>query len=351
MRIENDPKLDFRDVLIRPKRSKLASRQEVDLSRSFVFKHSKRFFNGLPIIAANMDGVGTISMARAFYEQNHGATVALKKAYDKDQLVSFYRTTISSNAWFTIGMTDADWDKLAYVEGTLNDLDITDALDKICIDVANGYSEVFLDRVKQLRETYPYKTIMAGNVVTGDMVEALILAGADVVKVGIGPGSVCTTRKMTGVGYPQLSAIIECADAAHGLGALVCGDGGCQSPGDIAKAFGGGADFIMLGGMLAGHNEGEYGVTMEKGGGSYKFYGMSSDTAQLIHEGSVRSYRASEGKTVKVDAKGDVEATMLEIQGGLRSACTYVGAEKLKELSKRTTFVTVNRQLNDMFSD
>lgn len=346
MRIDNDPKLDFRDVLIRPKRSKLASRQQVDLKRTFKFKYSNRLYRGIPLIAANMDGVGTISMARSFYAADHGATVALTKHYAVNKLVEFFQTPESNNTWFTIGMTDTDWTKLEIVNQQLND-----TLDMICIDVANGYSEVFLDRVKLLRDTYPEKTIMAGNVVTGDMVEALVLAGADIVKVGIGPGSVCTTRKMTGVGYPQLSAIIECADAAHGLGALVCGDGGCQSPGDIAKAFGGGADFVMLGGMLAGHDEGEYYLNPDWPSDVVRFYGMSSEEAQLNHEGSVRKYRASEGKTVEIKRKGPVESAMLEILGGLRSSCTYVGAEKLKELSKRTTFVTVHRQLNDMFKD
>ncbi len=129
------------------------------------------------------------------------------------------------------------------------------AIRYVCIDVANGYTESFVGFVAKFREAYPRITVMAGNVVTGEMTEELILSGADIVKVGIGPGSVCTTRSMTGVGYPQLSAVIECADAAHGLGGRICADGGCTTPGDVAKAFGGGADFVMLGGMLAGHDE------------------------------------------------------------------------------------------------
>jgi GMP reductase len=221
----------------------------------------------------------------------------------------------------------------------------------ICIDVANGYSEYFANFVKQTRDQYPDKVIIAGNVVTGEMVEELLLSGADIVKVGIGPGSVCTTRVKTGVGYPQLSAIIECADAAHGLGGQIISDGGCSIPGDIAKAFGAGADFVMLGGMLSGHTE-SGGEIIEKEGKPYrKFYGMSSSTAMEKHVGGVAEYRASEGKMVEVPFKGDVENTLQDILGGLRSTCTYVGAKRLKELTKRTTFIRVNEQENRVYED
>jgi GMP reductase len=221
----------------------------------------------------------------------------------------------------------------------------------ICIDVANGYSEHFVSFVKQARTNYPDKVIIAGNVVTGEMVEELLLAGADIIKVGIGPGSVCTTRLKTGVGYPQLSAIIECADAAHGLGGQIISDGGCVIPGDIAKAFGAGADFVMLGGMLAGHNE-SGGELVERNGKSYKqFYGMSSSTAMEKHVGGVAEYRASEGKVVEVPYRGDVETTLQDLLGGLRSACTYVGAPRLKELTKRTTFIRVAEQENTVYTE
>ncbi len=345
MRIEQEIKLDFRDVLIRPKRSTLSSRQEVDLARQFKYKYSGKLYSGIPIIASNMDGVGTMTMARKFAASGNGMTVALTKHYTAEQLVEFYNEVSCQDAWYSLGVTQADLNKLKTVKAA------HPGLHHLCVDVANGYSESFLQVVKQLRADYPGDVIMAGNVVTGDMVEALVLAGADIVKVGIGPGSVCTTRKMTGVGYPQLSAIIECADAAHGLGALICADGGCQVAGDLAKAFGGGADFVMLGGMMAGHTESELEVQEDAKGKFLTFYGMSSDTAQLNHEGQIRPYRTSEGKTVRVPYKGDVEITVSEILGGLRSACTYVGARKLKELSKRTTFVQVNRQLNDMFGN
>ena len=237
----------------------------------------------------------------------------------------------------------------------------------ICIDVANGYSEAFGDFVQKVRKAYPTKTIIAGNVVTADMTQELILRGADIVKVGIGPGSVCTTRIQTGVGYPQLSAIIECADAAHGLGAHIIADGGCTSPGDVAKAFGGGADFVMLGGMFAGHDEGGGKVIEEmyptnqvdpttkepiyKISKFVEFYGMSSDTAMDKHHGGVAEYRSSEGRTVRIPYRGNLEKSVLNILGGLRSTCTYVGAPTLKQLSRCTTFIHVTKQYNDVFEE
>lgn len=346
MRIEEDVKLDFKDVLIRPKRSTLTSRKEVDISREYKFRWSGKTFKGVPIIAANMDGVGTMDMARAFMKDGNGLTVALHKHYALDDLVDFYTKKTASAVWYSIGMTPDDEKKLdSFVKKKPG------VVEKLCVDVANGYSEAFVDFVKKIRAKHPTLTIMAGNVVTGEMVEQLILAGVDVVKVGIGPGSVCTTRKMTGIGYPQLSAVIECADAAHGLGGLICADGGCTVPGDIAKAFGGGADFVMLGGMFAGHDQAEEKIVEVNGKKYVAFYGMSSDTAMKRHKGGVAEYRASEGKTVKIPYKGDVSASLQDILGGLRSACTYVGARKLKELSKRTTFIRVSQQLNTVFGN
>ncbi len=347
MRIEEDIKLDFKDVLIRPKRSTLRSRKDVDITREYTFKWSNRLYKGVPIIAANMDGVGTFSMAKAFIEHESRMSVAVHKHYSLEDIMSFYDEYGSESIWYSIGMVQEDHDKL--------DEFMTqrpDKIDKICLDVANGYSEHFVDFAKQIREKYPDVTIMAGNVVTGEMVEELILAGVDVVKVGIGPGSVCTTRRMTGVGYPQLSAIIECADAAHGLGGLICADGGCTVSGDIAKAFGAGADFIMLGGMLAGHDQAEQEI-VEKDDGEkcVQFYGMSSSIAMTKHKGGIAEYRASEGKTVSIPYSGDVAVTLQDILGGVRSACTYVGARRLKELPKRTTFIRVTQQINAVFGN
>jgi GMP reductase len=345
MRIEEELKLDFQDVLIRPKRSTLTSRSEVDISRDFVFRHSAQNYHGIPIIAANMDTVGTFEMAHALAA--HGLAGALHKHYRESELTAFFRKLPpDATVFYSMGITRADYEKYRRVKDAAGD-----AVRHVCVDVANGYTKTFVDFLHKLRDAYPRITIMAGNVVTGEMTEELILDGADIVKVGIGPGSVCTTRTMTGVGYPQLSAIIECADAAHGLGGLICADGGCASPGDLAKAFGGGADFVMLGGMLAGHDECMVDVVERDGARKVRFYGMSSSTAMDKYAGGVADYRASEGKEVLLDYRGPVENTLQGILGGVRSACTYVGARKLKELSKRTTFIRVARQYNEVFDD
>jgi GMP reductase len=345
MHIDRDLKLDFKDVLIRPKRSALPSRAEVDIHREFVFKPSQRRYHGIPIIAANMDTVGTFEMARALAK--FGLSVALHKHYGVDELARFFRSLeAKSSAFYSMGITKADQDRFDRVARRVGD-----AIEYVCIDVANGYSEGFVKFVEKFRRAHPRLTLMAGNVVTGEMTEELILCGVDIVKVGIGPGSVCTTRSMTGVGYPQLSAVIECADAAHGLGGRICADGGCAAPGDIAKAFGGGADFVMLGGMLAGHAECA-GAVVRKGGKLYKrFYGMSSRTAMEKYAGGVAPYRAAEGREVLVEYRGPVAGTVQEILGGVRSACTYVGARQLRELTKRTTFVRVRGETENIFSE
>ncbi len=345
MRIEEDIKLGFKDVLIRPKRSTLQSRSQVELSRDFTFKHSGKNWSGVPVIAANMDTVGTFRMATALADFD--MLTAVHKHYSVEQWQQFLQDApekVVSHVMVSTGTSAADFGKLKQI------LALSARLNFICIDVANGYSEHFVNFLQRAREAFPDKTICAGNVVTGEMVEELILTGADIVKVGIGPGSVCTTRVKTGVGYPQLSAVIECADAAHGLGGQIVSDGGCSVPGDVAKAFGGGGDFVMLGGMLAGHDECE-GTIVEDNGHSYMlFYGMSSESAMKRHSGSVAGYRAAEGKTVRLPLRGPVEPTVRDILGGLRSACTYVGAERLKELTKRTTFIRVAEQENRTYN-
>jgi GMP reductase len=343
MRIEQDLKLDFKDVLIRPKRSTLTSRSEVDISRDFVFLHSQRKYHGIPIIAANMDTTGTIEMARALAK--HQLSVALHKHYSDAELLAFFAEQPElPPSFYSMGITTPDFEKFGRIMKQANG-----TIQNVCVDVANGYTKAFVSFIQKLRAAYPDITIMAGNVVTGEMTEELILDGVDIVKVGIGPGSVCTTRKMSGVGYPQLSAIIECADAAHGLRGLICADGGCTSPGDLAKAFGAGADFIMLGGMLAGHDECSSEIVEVDGVRKMRFYGMSSREAMEKYAGGVAAYRASEGKEVFLDYRGPVESTLQDILGGVRSACTYVGARKLKELSKCTTFIRVTQQLNEIF--
>ena len=342
MRIEEEIKLDYSDVLFRPKRSTLKSRKDVDLNRKYTFKHSRSSWKGIPIIASNMDGVGEIDVAKKL--SSHKLMTALTKQHDINQIGTIYE----KNFFF---------DSIALSCGTSKDSynRLNSILKKypkfkfICIDVANGYSENFSNFVSEVRKKYPKKTIIAGNVVTADMTQELVLSGADIVKVGIGPGSVCTTRIQTGVGYPQLSAVMECADAAHGLGAHIIADGGCTCPGDVAKGFGAGADFVMLGGMLAGHKEGGGDIIEENGTKFIEFYGSSSEEANEKHYGGLANYRSSEGKKVKIQMKNSLDSTIRDILGGVRSSCTYVGASSLKQLSKCTTFVRVNNQYNDTF--
>ncbi|WP_291861788.1 GMP reductase [Marinilabilia sp.] len=346
MRIENDVKLGFKDVMFRPKRSTLSSRAQVDVERTFKFLHTGIEWTGVPVMAANMDTVGTFEMAKVLAGMK--MFTAVHKHYPIEEWSGFLSLAPRGIENYIAVSSGTGSQDLVKAEKIFH---LHPHLKFLCIDVANGYSEHFVSFVKQARTKFPDKVIMAGNVVTGEMVEELLLAGADIVKVGIGPGSVCTTRVKTGVGYPQLSAIIECADAAHGIGGQIISDGGCTTPGDVAKAFGAGADFVMLGGMLAGHDE-SGGEVIEKDGKRYKqFYGMSSSTAMEKHAGGVAEYRASEGKAVEVDYRGPVEQTIQDILGGLRSTCTYVGAGRLKELTKRTTFIRVAEQENRVYNE
>jgi GMP reductase len=387
MRIENDVKLDYKDVLLRPKRSTLGSRAEVDLERKFTFRNYEPNFpdniedyhyRGIPIMAANMDGVGTFVMADALAKM--GLFTCLVKTYTEKELIDYFNgdSFRTDHVAMSIGISNSDYDKFCKVY-----LSVGDRLKYLCIDVANGYTESFVTHVKQLRQRYPNIAIIAGNVVTGEMTEELILAGADIIKVGIGPGSVCTTRIQTGVGYPQLSAVIECADAAHGLGGHIIADGGCNTPGDVAKAFAAGADFVMLGGMLAGHDQGggeiitktyvtnelaskeelqlmnrvDRGRTWDSSNHIIEskkfvqFYGMSSKSANDKHFGGLKDYRSSEGRTVLTKYKGDVSVTIQDILGGVRSACTYAGASKLKNLSKCATLIRCTETHNRIFEN
>ena len=343
MRIEEEIKLDYSDVLFRPKRSTLKSRKDVDLNRKYTFKHSRLSWKGIPIIASNMDGVGEIDIAKKL--SSHKLMTALTKQHDINQIGTIYKKNIFFDSIaLSCGTSIDSYNRLNSI------LKKYPKFKFICIDVANGYSENFSNFVSEVRKKYPKKTIIAGNVVTADMTQELVLSGADIVKVGIGPGSVCTTRIQTGVGYPQLSAVMECADAAHGLGAHIIADGGCTCPGDVAKGFGAGADFVMLGGMLAGHKEGGGDIIEENGIKFIEFYGSSSEEANEKHYGGLANYRSSEGKKVKIQMKNSLDSTIRDILGGVRSSCTYVGAPSLKQLSKCTTFVRVTKQFNDTFA-
>jgi len=456
MRIETDIKLDFDDVLIKPKRSSIPSRAHIELERTYKMKHSDLTWTGVPIIAANMFGTGTTEMAQAL--QKHKIMTALHKFHDEEKLANYFfdEPTKWKYIFYTMGINKDDEEKLDNVsirlykkrnnitDNTLYPKVYLNALESvnkhfplmINIDVANGYTEYFNDKVKEIRRRFPNSIIMAGNIVSYEMTQQLILSGADIVKIGIGQGSCCTTRVKTGCGYPQLSSIAECADAAHGLGGLICADGGCRCTGDICKSFGAGADFVMLGGMLAGTDEcggewtyecsdnnqltsrqrknisdflnsmdddyeddklddgpftillrenrlsflkKEFEQNLEHGDSNVatfktirtcynilkiilddaegystekrylEFYGMASEEAQEDHSDGMKDYRTSEGKCVLVPHRGPVSDVIQDITGGLRSACTYVGATKLKDFSKCCTFIRVNRQYNDIF--
>ena len=362
MIIEENVKLDYKDVLLRPKRSVLTSRKDVEVKREFTFNNGEKYYS-IPIMAANMDGVGTFEMAEALGKL--GLFTCLTKSYSVEKYIEFFKShKAKTHTAYSLGISDDDEYKFAEVYEKTNW-----GIKYVNIDVANGYTKRFADFVKNFRHCYPNVVIIAGNVVTADQTQELILNGADIVKVGIGPGSVCTTRIQTGVGYPQLSAVIECADAAHGLGGYIIADGGCTTPGDVAKAFGAGADFVMLGGMLAGHDEGggeiitKYYATGEqwfdKKNETYspvieskkfvEFYGMSSDKANVKHFGGLKDYRSSEGRDVQIPYRGDINKTVQDILGGLRSACTYIGAVRLKHMSKCATFVRCNDTHNRVY--
>lgn len=406
MRILDDVKLDYQDVMLVPQRSDsdvLDSRSKIKLTRPFKFKYGTPQYEGMPVIAANMDSVGTMKMADAF--KPYDMAVALHKFYTSEQLIAYFkREDKNPHTFYSMGISQDDRSKFDKVISYA-------PIEYVCIDVANGYSPRLREFIKKLRDEYPQLCIMAGNVVTGDMVHDLLLNGADIVKIGIGAGSVCTTRKVTGVGYPQFSAVVECANAAHGLeNGLICADGGITDPGDVSKAFGGGADFVMCGGLFAGYSECEgvligeiwndgtleyhedrivsekdfrevlrvvvqHKITKEAKKIIYdsksktileetptplsffvdpskvkmKFHGMSSKEAMDQHYGGKAEYRASEGKEVEVPFRGPVKNMIEQIRGGVVSACTYIGARQIKHMSKCALFARANRQYNTVF--
>lgn len=346
MKIDLETKLDFSDVLLVPKHSHLYSRQQVDLLVDFFDEKV------VPIVAANMDGVGTFEMAIEL--SKYKMLTALSKHYSLENLIDFYDTNrdLAPYAIYSMGANAEDYEKFLLFNESCNDSDIPTPK-AICVDVANGYTEKFSEFVSMISEEHPEYGLIAGNVVTPEAVERLIENGADIVKIGIGPGSVCTTRTMTGIGYPQLSAVLECYDAAESAGGRIMSDGGCTCPGDVVKAYAAGAHFVMIGGMFAGHDEGideiETKLVTKMGSKFVRFYGMASKTAQELHNGGVSDYRASEGKEVTIPYKGKVSESVKNLLGGIRSACTYVGAEDLYQLYHKGKFIKVNRVINEVF--
>ena len=343
MRINTEPKLNFEDVLLQPKRSTLSSRRDVDMTRKFTFRNSS-VMNFTPIFASNMDGVGTFSMAKVLQEYN--MMTVITKTTTPDQ----WKTAVGNgvrlqNVSVCTGTNKMFDDKAQDYKNMQEILKRFPDVKMITVDVANAYHQNMVGFIREIREAYPDKVIIAGNVVTPEMTEELIINGADVVKIGIGPGSVCTTRTMAGVGVPQFSAILECADAANGVDGHIMADGGCTQPGDIAKAFGGGAHMVMIGGMLAGHNESE----VQAIDGKREFYGMSSDRAREVHGKRKDGYRGNEGRLVHLPDRGPVKETIEDILGVVRSACTYIGARRLKDMPKCATFVTTYNVINKVY--
>lgn len=344
MRIKEDLKLNFDDVLMEPKRSTLSSRRDVDMTRKFKFRNSGKIMEFTPIFASNMDGVGTFSMAKVL--QEHKMMTVITKSTTLDQWKEAVGSGLRLQSVSVCTGTNKIWDPEAEDYARMKQvLDSFPDVKMITIDVANAYHQNFVDFIKMVRDEFPDKVIVAGNVVTPEMVEELIINGADMVKIGIGPGSVCTTRTMTGIGVPQFSAIVECADAANGVDGHIMADGGCVWPGDIAKAFGGGAHAVMIGGMLAGHDESEQPVT----DGKIEFYGMSSDRAREKHGKRKDGYRGNEGRWISLPYRGPVNPTVEDILGGVRSAATYIGARRLKDMPKCATFVRVNNNINRVY--
>ena len=344
MRIKEDLKLNFDDVLMEPKRSTLSSRRDVDMTRKFKFRNSGKIMEFTPIFASNMDGVGTFSMAKVL--QEHKMMTVITKSTTVDQWREAVGTGLRLQSVSVCTGTNKMWDPEAEDYKNMQDvLKSFPDIKMITVDVANAYHQNFVDFIKMVRDEYPEKVIVAGNVVTPEMVEELIINGADMVKIGIGPGSVCTTRTMTGVGVPQFSAIVECADAANGVDGHILADGGCVWPGDIAKAFGGGAHAVMIGGMLAGHDESEQPVV----DGKVEFYGMSSDRAREKHGKRKDGYKGNEGRWISLPYRGAVNDTVEDILGGVRSAATYIGARRLKDMPKCATFVRVENNINRVY--
>jgi GMP reductase len=346
MRILDDVKLDYEDVLLRPKRSTLESRKDVLLERSFTFYHSPKKWTGLPIMTANMATCGTFEMARIL--SKYKMITTFHKYYKVKDYEKFFKTFKDPDyICYTVGIREQDLKQLKMMKKKK----LLDKFSFICLDVPNGYLQRFLKTIEDVRKMCPQHIIIAGNVVTNEITEEIILAGADIVKIGIGPGSACTTRRMTGVGYPQLSAVIECADAAHGIAngvsvGRIIADGGQQYPSDIAKAFCGGADFNMCGSLFSGFEQ-SGGETVLKDGKKYKeYFGSSSDEAMKNFYGKKEAHRASEGRYALIPHKGDIHDFIQDLMGSLRSTATYIGARQLKEFPKRATFLKVSRQLN-----
>lgn len=339
---EKQTKLDFGDILILPRESNITSRSLVDLNSKHLRSLLKVDTNG--IIAANMDGVGTFEIAVTL--KNYGVLTALHKHHDVYDLAEHFSTEDSSHSFYSLGTSIQDYEKIVHFNQIFRG---TSTPIKICIDVANGYMSSLPEFCLKIKSLIPESIIMVGNVVDYSTAKKL-QSTCNILKVGIGQGSNCLTRTQTGIGYPQFSAVYDiCRDYDGKLREdimTVCSDGGCVTPGDISKAFAAGAKMVMLGGMLAGTDRGG-GDIIEVNGQKYvEFYGMSSATAQKKHNGGLKEYRSSEGRTTLIPYKGDINNVIKNILGGIRSTCTYVGAETIDDLAPLTDFIKVNSVIN-----
>lgn len=369
MQIVDSVQLDFSDVLIKPRRSSIDSRSKVNISRDYKFKWCPIPITGTGIMQSNMGTIGNFEVSRKMLEQ--GLFACLHKHHNVEDLVSFYKELFSNGdgtwrrCFLSIGLRDNGIEKLRTINKELG------VQIGIKFDVPNGYIPQVKERVIELRKEFPEMFIMVGNVVTGDITEDLILSGADCVAVGIGNGAQCLTRRQTGCGRPQFSALVECSDAAHQVGGMVCCDGGITCPGDLGKAFGAGSDFIMIGSLFAGTDEadgeiitkwinnGEYDRFLYDIGYKFEphleekkfkqFYGMSSTLAQEKFGNGKPSYRASEGRVTLMPYVGSIDGVIEELLGGLRSTMTYIGAKNLKDIPKQSVFFKVHNQLNQTF--
>lgn len=347
-KIINENKLDFDDVLIVPQRSTLTSRSDINLERTFKFYHSPRTWSGIPIVCSNMS-FSSFEMAKEL--SKFKIITCLHKYHKIEQLIEYFNKFPENidYTFISIGYKKSDLNYLLEFKNK------TSMQPNICIDVPNGHMDVFCKYCKRVRDNFPESIILAGNVTnTSSTQELLIYGGVDIIKVGIGGGSACTTRFITGCGLPQLSCCLENAYSAHGLSngskklGLICSDGGHRTPGDVCKALCAGADFVMLGGYFAGADtcdgEWEYENNIKT---KFSYYGMSTHHSQEIYEENIKEYRASEGTKITVPYKGSIKNIIQELLGGIRSCCCYIGAKFIKDMSKCSQFCKTNKIHNN----
>ncbi len=371
MQIINETQYDFNDVLIKPKRSELTSRKDVNLVREFKGRWNKKIkFSTIPLILSNMDSITSTEMCRKMLENN--CMVAHNKfiTYEEwEELLeeNLFKTSLKEcRLAYTIGIRKNENGKYVELEQFRKLKNkYPDIFKHLIVDVPNGYTETFADFVEMVRKEFKDLFITAGNVCDAPTCQELLNAGCDVIKGGIGSGNCCQTRTKAGVGRPQLSTNIECGDICHQMGGYYISDGGCSIPADVCKALVGNSDIVMLGSYFAGATEceGEVvtkfiqpdfnydGTPIIKEVKYKRFWGMSSKHAMEKHYGKMEKYRASEGREILAPCKGSVQDIINDLLGSIRSMMTYIGAKEIKDVSKRGTFYLVHNQVSNMFND